>query len=150
MATVNINDKTFHESEDVEGEFILLEQFKVNPEYNYYTIRKHAQDKYYQEMKSAGWNWSDIKSMRERDLAGACGDEMARDIANSINTTETVQDFYDKLKETNYNDIKPPKKWLKMTIVDFVYFFLHELHFYWLSKKKKTFFSMLLNHYTTI
>jgi hypothetical protein len=139
---------TFHESEDVEGEFILLEEFKVNPNYNYYTIRQDAQDKYYKEMKSAGWNWGDIKSMRTDDLPGACGDQTARDIANSINTTEKVQDFYDKLKETNYNDINPPKKWLKMTIVDFVYFFLHELHFYMLSKKKKTFFSILLNHYT--
>tara|TARA_A100001391_G_scaffold195972_1_gene173920 strand:+ start:1083 stop:1538 length:456 start_codon:yes stop_codon:yes gene_type:complete len=149
IKTITKNGKIYKESEDVEGEFILLEEFKVNPQYNYYTIREEAQDKYYQEMKSEGWKWGDIQSMRQRDLPGACGSHKAREIADSINTTETVQVFYNKLLMTVKKDthLNPPKKWLKMKINDFVYFFLHELNFYWLSKKKKTFFSILLNHY---
>jgi len=121
--------------------------FTVNPDFNYYTIRQNARNKYYEKMKEDGWRYKDIKNMMTNEMCGACGWSEARDIANLLNTEETVQDFYDKLKETDYDGIVPPKKWLKMTVSDFVPFVLHELHFYWLSAKKKEFFSILLNHY---
>jgi len=121
--------------------------FTINENYNYYTIRREARDRYYKEMKQDDWRYGDIKTMMADEMSGACGWSEAEEIAKSLNTTETVQEFYDKLIETDYNGIVPPKKWLVMTVNDFVPFVLHKLNFYRLSKKKKDFFSILLNYY---
>lgn len=121
--------------------------FTINENYNYYTIRQKARDRYYKQMKEDGWKYGDIKTMMADEMSACCGWKEAEEIALSLNTTETVQQFYDKLQETDYNVLVPPKKWLNMTISVFVPFILHELNFYRLSKKKKDFFSILLNYY---
>jgi len=124
-----------------------LYKFKVNEDYNYYTIRQNARNKYYEKMKLEGYHYHEIKNSMSTDMTGACGWSEATEIAESLNTKDNVQEFYDELLKTGYDEIKPPKKWLIMTINDFVFFALHELYFYWLSKKKKRFISILLNYY---
>ena len=66
---------------------------------------------------------------------------------NQINENETLQLFYDELLKTGYNEIKPPKKWLVMKVNDFIKFVLDDLHFYWLSAKKKKFIGLFINFY---
>ena len=91
--------------------------FTINENYNYYTIRQKARDRYYKQMKEDGWKYGDIKTMMADEMSACCGWKEAEEIALSLNTTETIQQFYDKIQETDYNGIVPPKKWLNFFLL---------------------------------
>ena len=121
-------------------------KFEVNEDCNYYTIRQKYKKDYYDNGGKKDEEWMDLKDGAGHGIRWHNKFQIAIE-EKEINENETLQVFYDKLLKTGYNEIKPPKKWLVMKVNDFIRFVLDDLHFYWLSAKKKKFISLFINYY---
>lgn len=139
-------DEMEKEKNEANDKILFGKLFGENPVLNYYNIRNKNYQSYYDEAKLNGQSRASVRDILPKSAGG--GDTWCNELAKWVNPKTTVRDFFDTLvKETRYSGFSPYKTWMKMTVIEFVRYFLNELDFYHCNATKKHFFNILINYY---